>query len=78
MFLDLQVSLWAMHEEIKKQKREKQRTKASEKNIKHNIYNLYLVVRFRMVSFRGQRKLGPRPGTGLCKYFHQYSRIVGL
>ena len=28
-------------------------------------YNFYLVVRFRMVSFRGQRKLGPRPGTGL-------------
>jgi len=27
VFLGLQVSLWAMHEEIKKQKGEKQRTK---------------------------------------------------
>ena len=60
-----------MHEEIiiikKKQKREKERTKAFEANIKHNIYIyiFYLVVRFRMVSVRGQRKLGPRPGTGL-------------
>ena len=66
--LTLQVSLWAMHEEIKKQKREKQRTKAFEANIfmaikTQYIYNFYVVIRFRMVSFR--RKLGPRPGTGL-------------
>ena len=54
-----------MHEEIKKQRREKQRTQAFEANIKHNIYNFYLVIRFRMVSFRGQRRLGPRTGTGL-------------
>ena len=69
----------AMREEIKKQKREKERTKAFEANIKHNICIFYLVVRFRMVSFRGQRKLGPLPGTGeSCKCFHQYSRIVAL
>ena len=49
----------------KKKEREKDQTKAFEANIKHNIHNFYLVVRFRMVSFRGQRKLGPRPGTGL-------------
>ena len=71
--------LWAMLEEIKKQKREKERTKEFEANIKHNICIFYLVVRFRMVSFRGQRKLGPLPGTGeSCKCFHQYSRIVAL
>ena len=71
--------LWAMREEIKKQKREKERTKEFEANIKHNICIFYLVVRFRMVSFRGQRKLGPLPGTvESCKCFHQYSRIVAL
>ena len=37
----LAVSLWAVHEEIKKQRREKQRTKAFEANIKHNIYNFF-------------------------------------
>ena len=68
--LTLQVSLWAMHEEIKKQKREKQRTKAFEANIfmaiKTQYIELFLVVRFRIVFFRGgQRKLGPRPGIGL-------------
>ena len=51
VFLALLVSLWAMHEEIKKQKKEKQRTKTSEKNVKHNIDNFYLVVRFRKISF---------------------------
>ena len=65
MFLGSKASLWVMHEEKKKQKREKHRTKASEANIKHNIHNFNLVVRFRKISFRGQRKLGPRPGTGL-------------
>ena len=30
-----------MREEIKKQKREKERTKAFEANIKHNIYNFF-------------------------------------
>ena len=69
VFLALKVSLWAMHEELKKQKREKQRTKACEANIfmaiKTQYIELFLFVRFRMVSFRGQRKLGPRPGTGL-------------
>ena len=70
VFLALKVSLWAMHEELKKQKREKQRTKACEANIfmaiKTQYIELFLVVRFRIVFFRGgQRKLGPRPGIGL-------------
>ena len=70
VFLALKVSLWAMHEELKKQKREKQRTKAPEANIfmaiKTQYIELFLVVRFRIVFFRGgQRKLGPRPGIGL-------------
>ena len=70
VFLALKVSIWAMHEELKKQKREKQRTKACEANIfmaiKTQYIELFLVVRFRIVFFRGgQRKLGPRPGIGL-------------
>ena len=42
VFLALKVSLWAMHEEIKKQKREKQRTKAFEANIFMAIKTQYI------------------------------------
>ena len=60
VFLALKVSLWAMHEELKKQKREKQRTKACEANIfmaiKTQYIELFLVVRFRIVFFRGGSK----------------------
>ena len=43
-FVALQVSLWAMHEEIKKkkQKRGKDQTKAFEANIKHNIHITFI------------------------------------
>ena len=60
VFLALKVSLWAMHEELKKQKREKQRTKAFEANvfmaIKTQYIELFLVVRFRIVFFRGVKE----------------------
>ena len=59
---------YAWRNNNKKKTKERKRTnEAFEANIKHNIYIyiFYLVVRFRMVSVRGQRKLGPRPGTGL-------------
>ena len=42
VFLALKVSLWAMHEELKKQKREKQRTKAFEANIFMAIKTQYI------------------------------------
>ena len=53
-----------MHEQIKKKKREREKdqTKASEANIKHNIDNFYLVVRFRKISFlKGSKKAWTTP-----------------
>ena len=50
--------------------REKDQTKAFEANIKHNIHNFYLVIRFRMVSFRVKESLDHAQEQVSCKCLH--------
>ena len=68
-----------MHEEIKKQKRKKERTKSFEANIKHNNYISFIwLFVLEWYPLGVKESLDHAQEQVSCKYLHQYSRIVAL
>ena len=65
-----------MREEIKKQKREKERTKSFEANIKHNNYIIIMIIEW--YPLEAKENLDHAQEQVSCKCLHQYSRIVVL
>ena len=81
VFLALQVSLWAMHEEIKKkkQRRVKERTKSFEANMEHNNYISFIwlfVLEWYPLEVKENLDHAQEQVSGKC--LHQYFRIVAL
>ena len=60
----------------KKQKREKERTKSFEANIKHNNYIIIMIIEWYPLEVK--ENLDHAQEQVSCKCLHQYSRIVAL